>query len=197
MLKTGRLDRKYDGIVECFRRTTKNEGIASLWRGNTANVIRYFPTQALNFAFRDTYKSMFAFKKERDGYAKWMMGNLASGGVSICYRAKLVKANILRLLARLRFFLSTPWTMPVLVLPMMQRILRPVVHVNSTVWLMSTRRLLLLMAFWVSIVDSVPLSLESSSIVDYTSECTTRSNQSSSLVLWKGTFWPPSYSAGL
>ena len=83
MIKAGRLDRKYDGIVECFRRTAKNEGVVALWRGNTANVIRYFPTQALNFAFRDTYKSMFAFKKERDGYAKWMMGNLASGGVSL------------------------------------------------------------------------------------------------------------------
>ena len=82
MLKSGRLERKYDGIIECFSRTIKNEGTVSLWRGNTANVIRYFPTQALNFAFRDTYKSMFAFKKERDGYAKWMAGNLASGGVS-------------------------------------------------------------------------------------------------------------------
>ena len=81
MLKSGRLDRKYDGIGECFRRTVKTEGVLSLWRGNTANVIRYFPTQALNFAFRDTYKTMFAFKKDRDGYAKWMMGNLASGGV--------------------------------------------------------------------------------------------------------------------
>jgi len=60
MLKSGRLDRKYDGIVECFRRTAHDEGVASLWRGNTANVIRYFPTQALNFAFRDTYKKMFA-----------------------------------------------------------------------------------------------------------------------------------------
>jgi len=82
MLKSGRLDRKYDGISECFSRTAKNEGVLSLWRGNTANVIRYFPTQALNFAFRDTYKSMFAFKKERDGYAKWMAGNLASGGAA-------------------------------------------------------------------------------------------------------------------
>ncbi|KAH8600565.1 putative ADP,ATP carrier protein [Bisporella sp. PMI_857] len=80
MLKSGRLSRKYDGITECFRRTIAEEGAVSLWRGNTANVIRYFPTQALNFAFRDTYKSMFAFKKERDGYAKWMAGNLASGG---------------------------------------------------------------------------------------------------------------------
>jgi len=82
MLKSGRLDRKYNGIIDCFRRTMGNEGVLALWRGNTANVIRYFPTQALNFAFRDTYKSMFAFKKERDGYAKWMMGNLASGGAA-------------------------------------------------------------------------------------------------------------------
>ena len=82
MLKSGRLDRKYSGIVDCFRRTAANEGVVSMWRGNTANVIRYFPTQALNFDFRDTYKSMFAFKKERDGYAKWMMGNLASGGAA-------------------------------------------------------------------------------------------------------------------
>jgi len=81
-LKSGRLDRKYNGIIDCFRRTMGNEGALALWRGNTANVIRYFPTQALNFAFRDTYKSMFAFKKERDGYAKWMMGNLASGGAA-------------------------------------------------------------------------------------------------------------------
>ncbi len=83
MLKSGRLDRKYNGIGECFKRTIANEGVVSLWRGNTANVIRYFPTQALNFAFRDRYKAMFAYKKERDGYAKWMMGNLASGGVSL------------------------------------------------------------------------------------------------------------------
>lgn len=83
MIRAGRLDRKYNGIVDCFRRTAAAEGVMSLWRGNTANVIRYFPTQALNFAFRDTYKAMFAYKKERDGYAKWMMGNLASGGVCI------------------------------------------------------------------------------------------------------------------
>lgn len=81
MIRAGRLDRKYDGIIDCFRRTAQNDGILSLWRGNTANVIRYFPTQALNFAFRDTYKSMFSYKKDRDGYAKWMFGNLASGGV--------------------------------------------------------------------------------------------------------------------
>jgi solute carrier family 25 (adenine nucleotide translocator) protein 4/5/6/31 len=82
MIKAGRLDRRYNGIVDCFKRTTADEGVMALWRGNTANVIRYFPTQALNFAFRDQFKKMFGYKKEKDGYAKWMAGNLASGGAA-------------------------------------------------------------------------------------------------------------------
>ncbi|PTB66683.1 mitochondrial carrier [Trichoderma citrinoviride] len=82
MIKVGRLDRQYKGIGECFSRTISDEGFLSLWRGNTANVIRYFPTQALNFAFRDKFKKMFGYKKDRDGYAMWMMGNLASGGAA-------------------------------------------------------------------------------------------------------------------
>ncbi|KAG6722636.1 hypothetical protein I3843_03G172800 [Carya illinoinensis] len=60
----------------------KEEGILSLWRGNTANVIRYFPTQALNFAFKDYFKRLFNFKKFEDGYWKWLAGNLASGGAA-------------------------------------------------------------------------------------------------------------------
>ncbi|EDK45548.1 MC/SLC25 family protein [Acetobacter pasteurianus] len=81
MLKQGRLAKPYTGIADCFRRTANEEGIASFWRGNTANVIRYFPTQALNFAFKDKFKAMFGFKKD-EGYWKWFAGNLASGGLA-------------------------------------------------------------------------------------------------------------------
>jgi solute carrier family 25 (adenine nucleotide translocator) protein 4/5/6/31 len=81
MIKQGRLSHPYKGIVDCFSRTYKDEGLLALWRGNTANVIRYFPTQALNFAFKDYFKSLFGFKKS-EGYAKWMAGNLASGGAA-------------------------------------------------------------------------------------------------------------------
>jgi len=82
MLKTGRLTEPYKGISDCFVRVTKEEGVPSLWRGNMANVIRYFPTQALNFAFKDQFKRMFGFSKEKDGYWKWFAGNLASGGAA-------------------------------------------------------------------------------------------------------------------
>jgi len=89
MLKTGRLSQPYKGIGDCFSRVLKEEGVASLWRGNLANVIRYFPTQALNFAFKDQFKRMFGYSKEKDGYAKWFAGNLASGGAagasSLCF----------------------------------------------------------------------------------------------------------------
>ena len=44
-------------------RVVAEEGFGSLWRGNLANVIRYFPTQALNFAFKDYIKTLFGFKK--------------------------------------------------------------------------------------------------------------------------------------
>jgi len=82
MLKSGRLDRPYNGIGDCFSRVMKEEGVGSLWRGNLANVLRYFPTQALNFAFKDYFKRMFGYNKDKDGYWVWFAGNLASGGAA-------------------------------------------------------------------------------------------------------------------
>lgn len=81
MIKQGRLSAPYKGIGDCFVRTMKDEGFGALWRGNTANVIRYFPTQALNFAFKDKFKRMFGYNKDTE-YAKWFMGNMASGGAA-------------------------------------------------------------------------------------------------------------------
>lgn len=82
MIKQGRLSHPYKGIGDCFARTIKDEGMYSMWRGNMANVIRYFPTQALNFAFKDKFKRMFNKDKNRDGYWQWFAGNLASGGAA-------------------------------------------------------------------------------------------------------------------
>lgn len=81
MIKQGRLSEPYKGVADCFRRVSADEGVTSLWRGNTANVIRYFPTQALNFAFKDKFKAMFGRKRE-DGYFAWFLGNMAAGGAA-------------------------------------------------------------------------------------------------------------------
>merc|ERR1712168_1053486 len=81
MLKQGILDKPYSGVVDCTMRTAKSEGITSFWRGNMANVIRYLPTQALNFAFKDTVKSMFKTAKDAPQYEKFGK-NILSGGVA-------------------------------------------------------------------------------------------------------------------
>jgi solute carrier family 25 (adenine nucleotide translocator) protein 4/5/6/31 len=44
MIKTGKLDKPYNGIADCCNRVMKEEGVKSLWKGNFTNVIRYFPT---------------------------------------------------------------------------------------------------------------------------------------------------------
>ena len=58
------------------------------WRGNLANCIRYFPTQALNFAFKDKIKAIFKQNKN-DGYMINFTKNIASGGaagaLSLCF----------------------------------------------------------------------------------------------------------------
>jgi len=74
--------KKYTGIINCFVRVTREEGIVHFWRGNLANVIRYFPTQALNFAFKDTYRRWFCPYDPKTQKGKFFLGSLASGGAA-------------------------------------------------------------------------------------------------------------------
>jgi len=50
--------KRYTGIIDCFRRVGSEQGYLAFWRGNFTNVIRYFPTQAFNFAFKDFFQSL-------------------------------------------------------------------------------------------------------------------------------------------
>merc|ERR1712126_142973 len=75
-------DAKYKGVVDCFVRVNKEQGFLSFWRGNVVNVIRYFPTQALNFAFKDKYKQLFLDGVDKKDFWRFFAGNLASGGAA-------------------------------------------------------------------------------------------------------------------
>jgi len=76
-------DQRYKGLGDCFSRVYREQGFFSFWRGNVVNVVRYFPTQALNFAFKDTYKKLFmdGLDKEKQ-FWKFFAGNLAAGGAA-------------------------------------------------------------------------------------------------------------------
>merc|ERR1719242_1097872 len=73
---------RYNGIGDCFSRVIKEQGFGALWRGNLANVIRYFPTQALNFSFKDLYKQRFNPFDSKTQPVKFFFGNCASGGAA-------------------------------------------------------------------------------------------------------------------
>merc|ERR1712198_336984 len=79
MLKQGILDKPYNGVIDCTQRVLRTEGIYPFWRGNLANVLRYFPTQALNSAFKDTVKGLFKTPKDAPQYEKFAK-NILSGG---------------------------------------------------------------------------------------------------------------------
>jgi len=88
MLTKGTLEKPFTGITQCARWLLVNEGVRSFWRGNLANCIRYFPTQALNFAFKGKIKAQFKVTKNDSQITK-LGKNVAAGGLagamSLCF----------------------------------------------------------------------------------------------------------------
>jgi solute carrier family 25 (mitochondrial adenine nucleotide translocator), member 4/5/6/31 len=71
----------YKGAIDCVRRVYTEQGLWSFWRGNVANVTRYFPSQAINFAMKDQYKQVFSVDAASNPVLAHM-ANLASGGMA-------------------------------------------------------------------------------------------------------------------
>ncbi|KAF8901996.1 mitochondrial carrier [Mucidula mucida] len=59
MIKQGRLARPYDGAIDTFRRTYAEEGMVSLWRGNTAN--KWFAGNLLSGAAAGASSMIFVY----------------------------------------------------------------------------------------------------------------------------------------
>jgi len=88
LLKQGKLERGYGGAKDCVARVFKHEGLLSFWRGNFASVIRYFPQQALNFAFKDQFKSVFKASKsasKSEMFSKNILSGGCAGSLSLCF----------------------------------------------------------------------------------------------------------------
>lgn len=87
-IKSGEIPR-YTGIGNCFTRVYNEQGLKAFWRGNMTNIIRYFPTQAFNFAFKDTIKGLFPKANPKTEFGKFFAINMASGGLagagSLCF----------------------------------------------------------------------------------------------------------------
>lgn len=73
---------RYTGMGNAFSRIASEQGIGAFWRGNATNIIRYFPTQAFNLAFKDTIKKAFPKYDKNKEFWKFFGTQLASGGAA-------------------------------------------------------------------------------------------------------------------
>jgi len=80
-IRSGEVPR-YTGIADCGMRIYKEQGLKRFWDGNFTNCIRYFPTQAFNLAFKDTFKKMFPKYNPKTEFPKFFAANLVSGGLA-------------------------------------------------------------------------------------------------------------------
>merc|ERR1739838_608850 len=80
-IRSGEVPR-YTGIVDCGSRILKEQGMKRFWDGNFTNCIRYFPTQAFNLAFKDSFKKMFPKYNPKTEFAQFFGANLVSGGLA-------------------------------------------------------------------------------------------------------------------
>jgi len=73
----------YKGVLDCLIKMPTQEGFWSYWKGNGTNVMRYFPTQALNFAINDTVNDMlFPLGKRSYSYFDQMWRGMVAGGAA-------------------------------------------------------------------------------------------------------------------
>ncbi len=71
-----------EGALDCARRIWEREGWWGFYRGNLANVLRYFPTQAFNFALKNIVKGLFPKYSPKKNPWKAFAVNVVSGGLT-------------------------------------------------------------------------------------------------------------------
>ena len=71
-----------EGALDCARRILEREGWRGFYRGNLANVLRYFPTQAFNFAFKDKIKSLMPKVDRKKHPWRALAVNVVAGGIA-------------------------------------------------------------------------------------------------------------------
>jgi solute carrier family 25 (adenine nucleotide translocator) protein 4/5/6/31 len=70
-------------MTDCFIRCIREEGVLSLWRGNWINVVRYFPTQALGFSFKEYFNSkLHGISLSANPKISYLINRVLSGGLA-------------------------------------------------------------------------------------------------------------------
>lgn len=70
-------------MEDCFARVYREEGLCSFLRGNLADVIKIFPTKAINFLFKDPIDRLLVKGiNPQKNPIRFLLGVLVSGGIA-------------------------------------------------------------------------------------------------------------------
>ncbi|KAJ1861983.1 ADP/ATP carrier protein [Coemansia sp. RSA 989] len=72
----------YKGVINVFTRLPKEQGFFSLWRGNMATILRFYPVHFLNFTLKDKFKALVPKYNPNTDYGKFVASNLFIGGLA-------------------------------------------------------------------------------------------------------------------
>ncbi|KAI9360856.1 ATP/ADP translocator [Zopfochytrium polystomum] len=72
----------YKGIVDCFQRVSREQGIWAFWRGNLVNCLRYAPQQGSALAFNDAINNLFPKYDSKTQFWQSLGSKLFSGGAA-------------------------------------------------------------------------------------------------------------------
>ena len=53
---------KYTGLIDCFKKVIKSEGVMNLWKGNGVNTFKIFPMNAFSLALKDFFGKVIKVK---------------------------------------------------------------------------------------------------------------------------------------
>eukprot|EP01127_Copromyxa_protea_P023819 TRINITY_DN9112_c0_g1_i1.p1 TRINITY_DN9112_c0_g1~~TRINITY_DN9112_c0_g1_i1.p1 ORF type:complete len:318 (+),score=28.42 TRINITY_DN9112_c0_g1_i1:27-956(+) len=90
---------RYNGFTGAMTGIPKREGFLSFWRGNAINVARYFPTQALAFAFNDIFQKILkpdaGSSTKSMAFRSILCGGLAGGcSLLVMYPLEFVRTRL-------------------------------------------------------------------------------------------------------
>ncbi|WKY14393.1 hypothetical protein Q1695_000161 [Nippostrongylus brasiliensis] len=75
------VEKRYNGLIDCFIRVPKEQGFLSFWRGNWVNILRSCSQESLGFAFKDFFKiwTLNGVDGIEHRY-RFLIGNIMAGG---------------------------------------------------------------------------------------------------------------------
>jgi solute carrier family 25 (adenine nucleotide translocator) protein 4/5/6/31 len=53
LVRQRRISTPFEGVLDCGRRVVKMEGLRGFWKGNLANLMRFYPNETFNFVTKE------------------------------------------------------------------------------------------------------------------------------------------------